>query len=46
MAGQEDWESIVINGFSLWGHKPCGQVIMLSATSLHEGLCPAAGKKS
>lgn len=46
MAGQEDWEQFNINGVGFWGHKPCGQLIMMSATSLHEGLCPAQEKTS
>lgn len=45
MAGQEDWESISINGVSFWGHKPCGLLIMQSGTSTHEPLCPAKKSK-
>ena len=41
MAGQEDWKPIIINGFSMWGHVPCGQVIMQDSTLVHEPLCPA-----
>lgn len=41
MAGMEDWELSNINGFTFYGHKPCGLLVMVSKTSVHEPLCPA-----
>jgi hypothetical protein len=45
MAGQEDWHQITINGYQMWGHRPCGQVIMQDSTTIHSDLCPARDTK-
>ena len=46
MAGQEDWEQLQLGdgaqGYaSVWIHKPCGQVIGMAYTNVHESFCPA-----
>lgn len=46
MAGQEDWEQLTLGDgaqghASVWIHKPCGTVVGMEYTAVHEPLCPA-----
>lgn len=46
MAGKDDWEQLTLGdgaqGYtSVWIHEPCGLLIGMAYTTVHEPLCPA-----